>query len=126
VPLSEDEQRILQEIEQQFYEHDPAFAREVGSTTLYRHAGRQLKWSALTFVAGLVLLMASFASSLLLGFTGFLVMLGSAIWFEHNLRKMGRAGLQAMTRNMRGSGLRDVFGNAGERFRSRFKRQGEE
>ena len=122
MPLSEDEQRILGEIEQQFYEHDPALAREVGSTTLYRHAGRNLKWAALGFLGGLVLLMGSFASNLLLGFTGFLVMLASAIWFERNLRKMGRAGWQAMTRSVRGSGMRDYLGTAGDRLRHRFRR----
>ena len=29
MPLSEDEQRILDEIERSFYKHDPAFARNV-------------------------------------------------------------------------------------------------
>lgn len=122
MPLSEEEQRILSEIEQQFYEHDPAFAREVGSTTLYRHAGRNLKWAALGFLGGLVLLMVSFASNLALGFTGFLVMLGSAIWFERNLRKMGRAGWQALTGTVKAGGVRDYFGTAGDRFRNRFRR----
>ena len=42
MPLSEDEQRILQEIEQQLYASDPELAREVSSTTVYRHAGRNL------------------------------------------------------------------------------------
>lgn len=123
MPLSEDEQRILHEIEEQFYEHDPALAHEVSSTTLYRHAGRNLKWAALGFLAGLVLLMVSFASNLALGFTGFLAMLASAIWFERNLRKMGRAGWQAMTHSIRGGGLRDYFGTAGARLRERFRRQ---
>jgi hypothetical protein len=122
VPLSEDEQRILHEIEQQLYESDHAFADKVRSTTLFRHAGRNLKWSALGFVAGLALLIASFASSVVLGFAGFLVMLGSAFVFERNLRKMGRAGWQQMTESMRGGNLREYFGSAGKRFRGRFKR----
>ena len=122
VPLSEDEQRILHEIEQQLYESDHAFADKVRSTTLFRHAGRNLKWSALGFVAGLVLLILSFASNLLLGFGGFLVMLGSAFVFERNLRKMGRAGWQQMTESMRAGNLRDYLGDAGKRFRGRFKR----
>src|SRR5947199_5773009 len=92
VPLSEDEQRILHEIEQQFYESDPAFARGVGKTTLYRHAGRNLKWATLGFLAGFVLLVVAFASSLFLGFVGFAVMLACAFVFERNLRKMGRSG----------------------------------
>ena len=53
MPLSEDEQRILQEIEQQLYASDPQLARDVSSTTIYRHAGRNLKWAALGFVLGL-------------------------------------------------------------------------
>ena len=122
MPLSEDEQRILHEIEQQFYESDPAFAREVGKTTLYRHAGRNLKWAALGFFCGFALLIVSFASSLLLGFAGFLVMLGSAIVFERNLRKMGRAGWQQVTGTMRAHNLRETFGDAGKRIRKRFKR----
>jgi len=123
VPLSEDEQRILQEIEQQFYEHDPHLAREVGSTTLYRHAGRNLKWAAAGFIAGFVLLIFSFASSLVLGFAGFLVMLTCAFVFERNLRKMGRAGWQQMTETMRAGNLREYFGDAGNRIRRRFKRE---
>ena len=123
MPLSEDEQRILQEIEQQFYEHDPHLAREVGSTTLYRHAGRNLKWAAAGFIAGFALLIFSFASSLVLGFAGFLVMLICAFVFERNLRKMGKAGWQSMTETMRAGNLREYFGDAGNRIRRRFKRE---
>ena len=122
MPLSEDEQRILHEIEQQFYESDPAFAREVGKTTLYRHAGRNLKWAALGFFCGLVLLIVTFASSLLLGFGGFLVMLASAIVFERNLRKMGRAGWQQVTGTMKGHNFRESLGDASKRIKRRFKR----
>ncbi len=123
MPLSEDEQRILHEIEQQFYESDPAFAREVGKTTLYRHAGRNLKWAAAGFFCGFVLLIVAFASSLLLGFAGFLVMLASAVVFERNLRKMGRAGWQQMTGTMKANNLRGSLGDAGKRLRKKFKRE---
>ena len=121
MPLSEDEQRILQEIEQQFYEHDPDLARAVGSTTVYSHAGRNLKWAALGFVAGFALMIVSFASSLVLGFAGFLVMLICAFLFERNLRKLGKAGWQQVTETMRAGNLREYFGDAGKRIRRRFK-----
>ena len=121
MPLSEDEQRILHEIEQQFYESDPAFAREVGSTTLYRHAGRNLKWAALGFLCGFVLLVVAFTSSVFLGLAGFLVMLACALVFERNLRKMGRAGWRQITESMRAGHLRDYFGDAGKRLRRRFR-----
>ena len=125
VPLSEDEQRILHEIERQFYEQDPDFAREVGSTSLYKHAGRNLKWSTVGFLGGLVLMWASFASSLWLGFAGFVVMLACAIIFERNLRKMGRAGWQSMTQSMGSGGLRNFLGDRSKRMRDRFKKDDE-
>jgi hypothetical protein len=121
VPLSEDEQRILQEIEQQFYEHDPDLARAVGSTTVYKHAGRNLKWATLGFVAGFALMIVSFASQLWLGIAGFLAMFASAVVFERNLRKMGKAGWQQVTETMRAGSLRDYFGDTGKRIRRRFK-----
>ena len=53
MPLSEDEQRILNQIEQQFYESDPAFAQQVSQTTLYRHAFGRVKWGILGLIVGL-------------------------------------------------------------------------
>ena len=123
MPLSEDEERILKDIEREFYENDPAFAREVGETTLYRHAWRNIKLSLVGFVAGMVVLVAMLATSHLLSFGGFLIMLASALVIERNARKMGRAGIESMTRNMKaGNGLRDYLGANSERMRERFRR----
>ena len=122
VPLSEDEQRILHEIERRFYEHDPEYAKAIESTTLYRSLGRNCKWAALGFLAGLVTLMVSFAGNLVLGAFGFVVMLVSAIFFTQNLRKMGRAGWQQMTEQMRSHSVNDLLGDTRKRLRERFKR----
>ncbi|MBW3626196.1 MAG: DUF3040 domain-containing protein, partial [Actinobacteria bacterium] len=124
VPLSEDEQRILQEIEQQLYDSDPELAREVSSTTIYRHAGRNLKWAGLGFVAGLVFMVLT-VQTLPLAFAGFLAMLACAVLFERNLRKMGRAGWHQWTETMRSSGMREYFGSAGQRVRERFNKKDE-
>ena len=120
MPLSEDEQRILHEIERRFYEHDPEYAKTIESTTLYRALGRNCKWAAFGFVLGLVLLLVSFASSLILGVVGFLVMLGCAFFFERNLRKMGRASWQEFSEAMRARG--GPLGETGRKLRDRFKR----
>lgn len=122
MPLSEDEQRILSEIEQHLYASDPQLVREVSSTTIYRHAGRNLRWAGLGFVVGLALMVLTFTNSVLLAFVGFLAMLGSAIFFERNLRKMGRAGWAQWTETLRRSGAKERFGAVGERVRDRFKR----
>ena len=123
MPLNEDEQRILSEIEQQFYESDPAFARGVGQTTLYRHAGRNLKWAGFGFLVGFALLVWAFASSLVLGFAGFLVMLSCAFVFERNLRKMGKAGWKQVTGNLKTGQVKEHFGDVGKRLKKRFKRE---
>jgi hypothetical protein len=90
VPLNENEERILQEIEQRFYANDPESAHRIGSTTLPKYLARNCKWAALGFGAGLVVLLIGFASSWIVGVFGFLVMLVSAIVLTHNLRRMGQ------------------------------------
>lgn len=124
MPLSEDEQRILLQIEKDFYDSDPEFAREVGETTLYRHALRNIKWSVLVALLGLVALVASLQVHLVLAFGAFLVIFASAVIFERNLRKMGKAGLQSVTGNMRGGQARETFGGLGRRLSGRFRRNG--
>ncbi len=123
MPLSEEEQRILHEIEQQFYESDPDFAREVGKTSLFRHAGKNLKWAGAGFVVGFAVLILSFTFNLFLGFLGFLVMLASAFVFERNLRRMGRAGLRSARTTARAASVRESFGNASRNLRKRFRRE---
>ena len=51
MPLSEDEQRILKEIEANLNETDPRLVQEVSETTLYRHSARAIKWAVFGFVA---------------------------------------------------------------------------
>lgn len=122
MPLSEDEQRILSEIEQHLYASDPQLVREVSSTTIYRHAGRNLKWAGLGFVVGVVVMVLTFTSSIPVALAGFFLMLASAIAFERNLRKMGRAGWKQWTDTVRTSGVKERMGTVGDRMRDRFKR----
>jgi hypothetical protein len=49
-------------------------------------------------------------------------MLVSLLVFERNLRKLGRAGLDQLTKAVRANGLRDALGGAGRRMRERFRR----
>lgn len=127
VPLSEDEQRILREIEQQFYDTDPAFARGVGSTTLYRHGLRRMKLAALLFVVGLAILVWMLVLGNALGAFGLgaVPMFAAALIFEANLRTLGRAGLQQVTNSARAATLRDAFGNVQRRARGRMRRDGD-
>lgn len=120
MPLSEEEHRILQEIEKNFYENDPEFATRVKSETVYRHAGRNIKWALLGFVVGLAMLIFTFTASVVLGSIGFLVMLGSAVIFEQNLRRMGKAGWSDISSSVQGKGIRSQFGHLSSKFGKRF------
>ena len=121
VPLSEDEQRILHEIERSFYENDPEFARGVSTATLNRHAGRNTKWSIAGFVVGLVLLVTQL-TTFWLAAVGFLAMLGSAFVFVSNLRRISRGGLSNLGRSLRSRNFGTALSEPGRRLRQRFKR----
>ena len=121
MPLSEDEQRILQEIETQFYANDPHLAGEIGNHSIYTHCLRQMKWAGAVFAAGVVVL-GSFVAAFLLGAVP---MFGALLVFEANLRTLGRAGLQQVTNSARAASIRDALGNAGKRARGRIRRDDE-
>jgi hypothetical protein len=120
MPLSEDEQRILQEIEDNLSATDPKLVQQVSDTTLYRHSARVIKWSIAGFVAGLALMVFTFTTNLWLGLLGFAIMLGCTLAIEHHVRKLGRAGLDSLTNSMRGGALKNALGNASKRWRERW------
>ena len=96
--------------------------RSVSQTTIYRHAFRNIKWGVLLFLGGVVMLLFTLSVHFLLAFVGVLIMLVALMFIERNARKLGRAGMEQMTKSMRARGVRDAFGNAGQRMRDRFKR----
>jgi Protein of unknown function (DUF3040) len=119
VPLSDDEQQILRQIEDDLSATDPKLVQQVSDTTLYRHAARLIKWAVAGFIAGLLLMVFTFTTTLVLGVVGFLVMLGCALAIEQNVRKLGRAGLESLTGSMRNSALKKMLDDAGSRWRER-------
>jgi Protein of unknown function (DUF3040) len=84
MPLSEDEQRILRQIEQEL-ESDPTFS-ERG----YRVSRRRLFLLMTVLVAGLVLTIGGLAISFWLAFGGFVAVLFTAVKLEAEIRVVGR------------------------------------
>src|SRR5713101_1898643 len=99
MPLSEDEQRILQEIEENLSATDPKLSQQISDTTLYRHSARVIKWSTVALVLGLA------------------IMLAALLAIEHHVRKLGRAGLDSLTGSMRNGALRNAIATATQRWR---------
>ena len=121
MPLSEDEGRILGEIEDDLTASDPGLAREVGSTTVYSHAFRNVKWATVLFLVGVVALIAALSTHFVFSFVGFLIMLAAALLIERNARRLGRTGWEQMTNSGRLVGLGDYLGSTGQKMRERFK-----
>lgn len=118
VPLSEDEQRILSEIEEKLYESDPSLAREVGSTTVYTAPLRNLRWAFLGLAVGLAVMLFTLSISYWLAFGGFLIMLVAALALERGARSLGKVSLDQITQQLRTSG-RGPFSEPAQRLRDR-------
>ena len=121
MPLSEEEERILSEMEERLVETDPRLVREVSETTVYTQPLRSMKWAIGGFVAGVTLMVATLSTSYLLAFVGFLVMLGSALRLERDARQVGRTGLRQVADSGRTTSLRDAVGGTRARVRDRMR-----
>jgi hypothetical protein len=99
VPLSDDEQRILREIEDQL-SADEKFASAVSSSGLYRHSAKRVWWSSLGMVACLVGVVSTLQIHYLVAFAAFIGMLIFALIIERQLRLIGRAGVQDLAQKM--------------------------
>ena len=79
MPLSEEELRLLEQMERALVEEDPKFASTLRGTSLRRSARRRAILAGVVFLVGVTILMAGAISQVpLVGIAGFVVMLGSA------------------------------------------------
>ena len=86
MPLSEEEQRILHEIERSFYAGDQAPGSS-GSSHLTDV--RRTRLAAAGFVGSLVLLLVGFASSFIIGAVAFLGMVATGAILVDGVRRVG-------------------------------------
>ena len=84
MPLSEDEQRILRQIEQEL-QQDPAFSHRG-----YRVSRRRSAMLVVGLVIGLVITIGGLAVNFLVAFAGFVLVLAMAVLLESELRLIGR------------------------------------
>ena len=79
MPLSEEELRLLEQMERALVEEDPKFASTLRGTSLRRSARRRAILAGFFFVVGIAVLMTGAISQFWpVGVAGFLIMLGSA------------------------------------------------
>jgi uncharacterized membrane protein YgcG len=91
VPLSEEELRLLEQMERALVAEDPKLASTMRGTTLRRHARRRAIVAAGIFVLGIAVLMTgAVMSQTIVGIVGFVVMLGAS-WVGLSAWKGGHA-----------------------------------
>jgi hypothetical protein len=79
VPLSEEELRLLEQMERALVEEDPKFASTLRGTSLRSMARRRAILAGVCFVVGIAVMMTGVVANLIpVGIIGFLVMLVSA------------------------------------------------
>jgi Protein of unknown function (DUF3040) len=95
VPLSEHEQRLLEQMERALYAEDPKFASQLRGRDPRSNFRRRVALAAFGVVAGVVLLMTGLfvkgSSGVLVSVIGFLTMLGSALFAVTSYRSLSNA-----------------------------------
>jgi hypothetical protein len=127
VPLSDHEQRLLEQIERALYAEDPKFASTVSSTDLRTHARRRIRRAVVLLILGLGGLLAGvMTSTIALGVAGFCLMLFALVYAASQYKKAGRpdlrvAGTDGKPAPRRGKQRKaPLLQRMEERFRRRF------
>ena len=89
MPLSEHEQRLLEQMERALYAEDPKFASSLRGKDPRSMFRRSVLISSVGFIAGVVLLMTGLVQQTpLVSVIGFVVMLGSAFYALTSYRRV--------------------------------------
>jgi hypothetical protein len=142
VPLSEHEQRLLDQIERALYQEDPKFASTVRQTDLRTHMRRRLRRSGLILALGFILLIAGVVSNQpAISVAGFVVMVGALLLAMTSWKRLGQgpapdpglriAGTEGRPRrpgksSRPGKPPRSRGGSLSERLEERWKRRWED
>jgi hypothetical protein len=135
VPLSEHEQRQLEQIEQALYREDRRLARLVRSSDPRVHYRRRVAEALVGLALGAAMIAAGIVLPVIgLAVAGFVVMLLSAIWMLSSWRQMsavalaaqgGSGGQAGKGRSRRSRRSRSANGSFGERIDERWRRRQE-
>jgi hypothetical protein len=131
VPLSEHEQRQLEQIEQALYNDYPRFANAVRASDPRVHYRRRVIEAAVGFLLGVGMLLAGVVTKYIwIGVAGFVVMLACAMWALTSYRHMNgvSSGRGAARGNAKQTGRRrgrQASSGMMERLEERWRRRQE-
>ncbi|MEV1082986.1 DUF3040 domain-containing protein [Streptomyces sp. NPDC002814] len=129
MPLSEHEQRMLEQMERALYAEDPKFATALEGSGLRTYTRRRVYQAVAGFLVGIALLMAGMvAKQVWLSVVGFLVMLGCAVLAVTGWRKAPKPGEQpaagAQPASRQGRQRRSMMDRIEQRWQRRRDEQG--
>ncbi|MFF0015983.1 DUF3040 domain-containing protein [Streptomyces sp. NPDC005374] len=129
MPLSEHEQRMLEQMERALYAEDPKFATALEGSGLRTYTRRRVYQAVAGFLVGIALLMAGMvAKQVWLSVVGFLVMLGCAVLAVTGWRKAPKPGEQpaagASQARRQGRQKRSMMDRIEQRWQRRRDEQG--
>lgn len=130
MPLSDHEEQLLSQMEQQLLNDDPKFASAMRGSARGARAGRRMALGGLAVVAGLgLIVLAVTAQIVLLAIPGFLVMLGGVTYAFSRPRQaasgpVGVVGADGTARP-RPAGNRSAAGPSGGGFMARLEERWE-
>lgn len=118
MPLSDHEQKILEEIEKSLYQEDPKFARDVKRRSPQMGERRRVKLGVLLFLVGFGILIGFFVTSnIVIGVIAFGAMVGGIVLIAGSIKSLtlGRGGP--------GSSPRDRLLKSFEQWESRVRKR---
>ena len=107
MPLSDHEQRLLDQIERALYAEDPKFAHAVRTTNPQVHYKRRLIKAGLGFLLGVCVLMGGLIVhnagpvTIIISVAGFLLMMACSVWGLQSWKRMTGIGTEADLRSPR-------------------------
>lgn len=103
MPLSEHEQKLLEQLERQLQADDPKFASSMGTDRMQTLSTRHIVIGALIAVAGILVLLFGVSKQIIpLGVVGFLIMGAGVYWASTQGAKAGARKNNAQTKAQRG------------------------
>ncbi len=129
MPLSEHEQRQLEQIEQALYAEHPRFAKAVRAADPRVHYKRRVVYAVVLFVIGVALLPVGVSTYIAISVVGFVIMLASCYWAAMSYRRMNGLATGKVQLKERGAGRkaklrgRRSAGGLGGRLDERWRRR---
>ena len=91
VPLSDNEQRLLEQMERALYAEDPKFATSLRGADPRTHHRRRVVKASVGFLAGIALLIVGLVTVWAVSIVGFLLMLASLFLAASSMRQLNSA-----------------------------------